>query len=274
MVHAQAEMTEILDCVDTSTAAPLISDAGTDAVQISPIDGSIAGSLLNLNHSLCLAEYGSANLQAQRLAPNGLDQFAKRVIDFVLAAVILVLLLPLLVTLSVLVFVTSPGPVFFRHQRVGRHGKEFFMWKFRTMCLFPDQALNLYFERCLEARVEWLQSQKLANDPRVTRLGRILRRFSLDELPQLWNVVKGDMSLIGPRPIVKGEVPRYGGAISAYYAVRPGLTGLWQVSGRSNTTYGERIKLDQQYVEQWSPALDASILLKTFHVLITAEGAY
>ncbi|MBV9679222.1 MAG: sugar transferase [Acidobacteriaceae bacterium] len=194
--------------------------------------------------------------------------------DFVLASVILILLLPLLVILSALVFVTSPGPVFFRHQRVGRHGKEFFMWKFRTMCLFPDQALNLYLEKCPEAKAEWLRSQKLANDPRVTRLGRILRRFSLDELPQLWNVVKGDMSLIGPRPIIKGEVPKYGGAISAYYAVRPGLTGLWQVSGRSNTTYGERIRLDQQYVEQWSPALDASILLKTFHVLITAEGAY
>jgi lipopolysaccharide/colanic/teichoic acid biosynthesis glycosyltransferase len=274
-MQTPAETTETLNCVvNTSFGAPASSSVRAGTICHQQVEDSITGSLLNLSHSVNLAQHQNQNLGSQRLASDGLDQFVKRTVDFVMASIILAALLPLLIIVAALVFITSPGPIFFKHRRVGQHGQEFLMWKFRTMCLFPDKALNLYFERCPEAKAEWLRNQKLANDPRVTKLGRILRRFSIDELPQLWNVVKGDMSLIGPRPIVKGEIPRYGGAISAYYAVRPGLTGLWQVSGRSNTTYVERIRLDQQYVEQWSPTLDASILLKTFRVLITAEGAY
>lgn len=209
---------------------------------------------------------------AFRSTPVG--QIAKRWVDFCGAAVLLLMLLPVLIACSVWVKLNSRGPIFFKHLRVGRGGKLFHVWKFRTMCQDSDRVLREYIERYPEARVEWQRTQKLVNDPRVTRGGRFMRRFSLDELPQLWNLLKGDMSLVGPRPIVTSEIGRYGAAIYSYYAVRPGLTGLWQVSGRSNTTYKQRVDLDKQYVERWSPMLDASICLKTVRVLLTGEGAY
>jgi lipopolysaccharide/colanic/teichoic acid biosynthesis glycosyltransferase len=201
-------------------------------------------------------------------------QVAKRSIDFCSAAVLFLLLLPALIACAVWVKLNSRGSVFFKHVRVGRGGKLFYVWKFRTMCHDSERILREYLDRSPEARREWQSTQKLADDPRITRGGRLMRRFSLDELPQLWNILKGDMSLVGPRPIVTSEIGRYGAAIYSYYAVRPGLTGLWQVSGRSNTTYKQRVDLDRQYVERWSPLLDTSICLKTVRVLLTREGAY
>ncbi len=210
----------------------------------------------------------------QTRAPQTIALALKRAVDFIGALIIALLIAPVLALCAAVVYFTSPGPVLFRHKRLGRAGKEFGVWKFRTMCMDPERILFSHLEKNPEARLEWNRSQKLTNDPRVTAVGRILRRFSLDELPQLWNVMKGEMSLIGPRPIVRVEVEKYGEAISAYYAVRPGMTGLWQVSGRSDTTYSQRVQLDRQYAEQWSPSLDLSIFLKTFRVLVTGSGAY
>jgi len=214
-----------------------------------------------------------AFVSAQPVPRGGAAFACKRVLDVVGAVLLLLLLLPVITICSLLVLVSSPGPVFFKHRRVGIGGRDFNVWKFRTMCKQPDQILARFLATNPQARAEWLATQKLADDPRVFPVGRFMRRFSLDELPQLWNVIKGEMSLVGPRPIVAAEVGRYGEAIEAYYAVRPGMTGLWQVSGRSQTTYAERVKLDRQYVEEWSLKLDTAIFLRTFRSVVTAKGA-
>jgi lipopolysaccharide/colanic/teichoic acid biosynthesis glycosyltransferase len=178
------------------------------------------------------------------------------------------------VTIAVVIRVTSPGPVFFGHDRIGRNRKVFRAWKFRSMHVNADELLEEHLASNPEAREEWAKDQKLKDDPRLTLVGRFLRRTSLDELPQLWNVICGDMSLVGPRPIVEGEVGKYGTEFERYMSVPPGITGLWQVSGRNNTTYEERIQLDATYVENWSLALDAYILGRTFEAVFTGEGAY
>lgn len=198
----------------------------------------------------------------------------KRVVDVIGAVFLILCLLPVLLLCCFAVLLTCSAPIFYSHRRVGRGGREFFVWKFRSMCKNPDEVLQAYLERHPEHRQEWLRAHKLVNDPRVTPVGRFMRRYSLDELPQLWNVVRGDMSLIGPRPIVRGEIEKYGDAIGAYYAVRPGMTGLWQVSGRSNTTYTERVLLDRRYAEEWSPLMELAIVLSTFRVVLTGDGAY
>ena len=148
------------------------------------------------------------------------------------------------------------------------------MWKFRTMCVNSTEVLEEYLLRHPEARIEWYKTHKLRHDPRVTRLGRFLRKYSLDELPQLWNVLAGKMSLVGPRPIVAAEVERYKENFSYYCRVVPGLTGLWQVSGRSELTYDERVALDCEYVERWSLKRDLGILLKTFSAVVRPDGAF
>ena len=162
----------------------------------------------------------------------------------------------------------------FAHKRIGQHGKEFPCYKFRTMCVDADARLKEYLAANPEAREEWERDFKLKDDPRVTRVGRVLRRTSLDELPQLLNVLKGQMSLVGPRPIVKAEIPRYGSYIADFYMVRPGITGMWQVNGRSDTTYDERVQMDSWYVRNWSVWLDLSLLWKTVSVVLNHKGAY
>jgi Undecaprenyl-phosphate galactose phosphotransferase WbaP len=188
---------------------------------------------------------------------------AKRCVDVLMAALLLVLFSPLLLTIALAIVVTSPGPVFFRHTRLGRGGIPFKAWKFRTMVPNAGAALERILAADPKLREEWQASQKLANDPRITRLGAFLRRSSLDELPQLFNVISGDMSLIGPRPIVKGELARYGESYEMVSRVRPGMTGLWQVSGRSRLPYAARVELDTYYIKNWSFWLDMYILLKT-----------
>jgi lipopolysaccharide/colanic/teichoic acid biosynthesis glycosyltransferase len=148
------------------------------------------------------------------------------------------------------------------------------MWKFRTMCINSGEVLERYLAAHPEARAEWRRAHKLKHDPRVTRVGQFLRRTSLDELPQLWNVMNGSMSLVGPRPIVAAEVEKYGEHFSDYCAVKPGVTGLWQVSGRSELTYSQRVQLDSRYAHEWSLRGDAKILLRTWSSVVNRDGAY
>ena len=199
---------------------------------------------------------------------------AKRVVDSLLTLVGILLCLPLLLVIAIAIKLSSPGPVFYGQERIGRDRKKFLAWKFRTMRADADEILGEYLASREEAREEWARDHKLKNDPRVTAMGRILRRTSLDELPQLWNVLRGDMSLVGPRPIVDDEVQKYGTEFGRYLSVPPGITGLWQVSGRNRTTYEERIRLDSFYVENWSLAFDAYILAKTVEAVATGDGAY
>lgn len=199
---------------------------------------------------------------------------AKRIIDILLILISLPVTLPILGLLSVLVMMTTPGPIFYSHRRIGRNGAFFSMWKFRTMCENSAKVLDDYLARHPQARAEWSRTHKLRYDPRVTRIGRFLRRYSLDELPQLWNVMTGKMTLVGPRPIVAAEVEKYGDGFSYYRRVKPGLTGLWQVSGRSQLTYPQRVQLDCDYVERWSMRRDFVILLRTFLSVVNQDGAY
>ena len=201
-------------------------------------------------------------------------RFVKRAIDVIVASVGGLLISPLLLVIALLIKLDSPGPVLYGHTRIGQGGRWFKAWKFRTMVKNADQVLKEYLEKHPELREEWERDQKLRNDPRVTRVGRLLRKSSLDELPQLWNVLRGEMSLVGPRPIVQDEVRKYGEKFALYAKVKPGMTGLWQVSGRNNTSYEERVSLDAYYVHNWSFWLDLYILARTLWVVISRNGAY
>ena len=209
----------------------------------------------------------------QSLLQHG-PQLVKRAVDLLLAPIAALVLLPVVGILYLAVRLTSPGPVFYGHLRVGRGNSSFKAWKFRTMHSNADEILSKYLERDPALRREWEQNQKLKNDPRVTFVGRLLRKTSLDEIPQLWNVFTGAMSFVGPRPIVRGEISRYGATFENYRAVRPGITGLWQVSGRNNTTYEERVQMDEHYVRNWSVWLDLYILSRTIKTVLLGEGAY
>jgi Undecaprenyl-phosphate galactose phosphotransferase WbaP len=203
-----------------------------------------------------------------------LPRFTKRAIDlFIIALGFPVVPLTILL-LAVLVRLESPGPVFYGHRRIGRDHSKFRIWKLRTMQVNGDQLLEDALANDGALREEWLRDRKLRHDPRITRVGRFLRKTSLDELPQLWNVLRGEMSLVGPRPIVEEEVASYGQNFSLYCRVTPGLTGLWQVSGRNAVSRRDRVRLDSYYVRNWSPWLDLHILARTARVVLTGQGAY
>jgi exopolysaccharide production protein ExoY len=191
----------------------------------------------------------------------------KRVMDIMIASAALLFLMPMMLFVTALVLLTMGRPVFFSQERVGFRGRKFKCMKFRSMVKDAPKALEAYLAANPQARMEWAQTQKLRHDPRVTWLGRILRKSSLDELPQLFNILKGEMSCIGPRPVLPVELERYGRHSTAYKNARPGLTGLWQVSGRSNTSYEERVRLDRIYVRRWSLGFDIRIMLRTVPVL-------
>lgn len=199
---------------------------------------------------------------------------AKRAIDIVLALAGIVLMAPLLIFCFVATFATSSKSAVFRHRRIGFQGKPFDCYKFRTMVENADECLREYLASNPEASAEWAATRKLKFDPRVTALGSILRKTSLDELPQLFNVLKGDMSIVGPRPVVAEEIEKYSTSVQAYYACRPGITGLWQISGRSNTTYSKRVACDTYYARNWSMSLDAHIVLVTLPALLNSDNAY
>lgn len=201
-------------------------------------------------------------------------RIVKRSVDVVLVLLLFTLLLPVLAVIVAAVWLSSPGPVLFSHRRIRRHGEFFTMWKFRTMCIDSGEVLERYLTAHPAARAEWRATHKLKHDPRVTSVGRLLRRTSLDELPQLWNVLNGTMSLVGPRPIVAAEVEKYGEHFGDYCAVKPGITGLWQVSGRSELTYPQRVELDRQYARNWSLRSDAKILMRTWSSVVNRDGAY
>ncbi|MBR3456628.1 MAG: undecaprenyl-phosphate galactose phosphotransferase WbaP, partial [Selenomonadaceae bacterium] len=202
------------------------------------------------------------------------NRLAKRVFDILVSFCGMVFVLPLGLFLAIAIYIDSPGPIVFAHRRIGQHGKEFPCYKFRSMVPDADTALKKYLEEHPEAREEWERDFKLKDDPRVTRVGRILRKTSLDELPQLLNVLKGEMSLVGPRPIVQAEIVKYGDLFHDFCLVPPGITGMWQVNGRSDTTYEERVQMDSWYVRNWSVWIDIVYLLKTFKVVFSGKGAY
>ena len=202
-----------------------------------------------------------------------LRETMKRVLDLV-GAVFLGLVFSPLILAIVILLRREGGPVIFRHRRVGRDGKAFDCLKFRSMVPDADRVLRELLEEHPELRAEWLQDHKLRHDPRVTAVGRFLRRTSLDELPQLWNVLRGEMSLVGPRPVIREELLRYGRCAGIYLSARPGVTGLWQVKGRTNTDYRRRVVLDVYYVRRHNLLLDLYILFKTTHVVLGGNGAY
>jgi exopolysaccharide production protein ExoY len=220
------------------------------------------GSLTNMD--LRVVSLGSSR-------PVGLTR--KRVIDIILAVSGIVLLAPLLIICFAATILTSPGPALFRHKRVGFNGKYFGCLKFRTMVTDAPECLRQLLDSDPVAAAEWAANRKLRHDPRVTAIGSILRKSSLDELPQLFNVLTGDMSIVGPRPVTDEELIRYSNNISAYLACRPGITGLWQVSGRSTTTYSKRVACDTFYARNWSMALDAKILIVTIPSLLLSDSA-
>ena len=202
------------------------------------------------------------------------NRWFKFCFDIVVTVTGSILLSPFILLLALLVGIDNKGRVIFAHSRVGRNGKLFSCYKFQTMVKDADKALVQYLSENAAARKEWERSFKLTNDPRVTRLGAFLRKTSLDELPQIVNVLKGEMSLVGPRPIVEAEMQMYGENIREYLMVRPGITGMWQTSGRSDTTYEERVQMDTWYVRNWSVWIDMKYLMKTFKAVVSKKGAY
>jgi exopolysaccharide biosynthesis polyprenyl glycosylphosphotransferase len=231
--------------------APAVTDVAGPRVHIRPVCG------LPLLHM-------------EKPELRGMRRVAKGVLDRVGAAVVVLLLLPALIGIALTVRFTSRGPILFRQQRVGRDGRLFWMLKFRTMV---DGAEGMLRELVAADEGNGVLF-KIRNDPRVTRVGRVLRRYSLDELPQLFNVLRGDMSLVGPRPPLSSEVEQYGLDMRRRFLVKPGLTGLWQISGRSDLSWGDSERLDLRYVENWSLALDLMILWKTFGAVRRGSGAY
>jgi Undecaprenyl-phosphate galactose phosphotransferase WbaP len=202
------------------------------------------------------------------------SQVLKRMMDILISLMGILLLLPFLILVAGIIKVESPGTVFYRQPRLGKNGQVINLLKFRTM---HQNASEIFRDALADNQLlqqEWDQYQKLRSDPRITRVGKLLRRFSLDELPQLWNVLKGEMSLVGPRPIMVNQLDLYGRTIKDCYRVAPGITGLWQVSGRNETTFARRAELDLEYVQRWSVWLDIYILLKTVKVVLWPKGAY
>jgi exopolysaccharide biosynthesis polyprenyl glycosylphosphotransferase len=242
------------DLEDTSIdllVAPALTDLAGPRISIRPIDG------LPLLH-------------IEKPQFTGVKRIAKGAIDRTAALVLLLLLSPLLLVFAAAVLLTSPGPILFRQSRVGLNGQHFGLLKFRSMRATAEGEREELEDRNESSGVLF----KIRRDPRVTPVGRFLRRFSLDELPQLWNVVSGDMSLVGPRPPIPAEVDRYGSDVRRRLLVKPGMTGLWQVSGRSDLSWDETVRLDLHYVDNWSVGLDLVLLWKTFATVIRGRGAY
>ena len=207
----------------------------------------------------------------QRFRKGGLS--LDRALDIVLSLSALIFLAPLLLLVALLVYIVDPGPILFGHRRLGMDGRTFRCWKFRSMVVDADARLKALLASDPVARAEWEADHKLRSDPRVTRIGHFLRKSSLDELPQFFNVLMGDMSLVGPRPIVIDEIAKYGRYFDNYCRVRPGITGLWQISGRNDVSYRRRVALDVAYVRSKSLALDMRILLLTVPRVVARRGA-
>lgn len=226
-----------------------------------------------------MVDIGTAVLRSSSVGPRpsrsgpGRSVATPRIFDISIAALALIFLLPLFAALIVAIWLSDRGPAFFSHQRLGKGGRTFGCLKFRSMVTDADVRLAALLQRDPEARAEWEASQKLTRDPRITPLGRFLRASSLDELPQLINILRGEMSLVGPRPIVAAEKAFYGRRFAIYARVRPGISGLWQISGRSNTTYRRRVACDVLYVRRRGIVTDLKVLILTIPAVLIARGA-
>ena len=232
------------------------------------IDGSYSYTE-SVGHSLGRSERTNA-------APSEFFRYRmiKRCCDVFLVLISMPVMLPILGAVSTVVMLSSPGPIFYSHRRIRKSGAFFSMWKFRTMCVNSAEVLDDYLRQHPKAHTEWNETHKLRKDPRITPLGGFLRRYSLDELPQLWNVLVGQMSLVGPRPIVAAEVEKYGDYFECYCRVKPGLTGLWQVSDRADGNLEVQETLDTYYIRNWSLWLDLYILARTVRAVLFPNGAY
>jgi lipopolysaccharide/colanic/teichoic acid biosynthesis glycosyltransferase len=208
-----------------------------------------------------------------RVEPRPRGDRLLRALDVTIAVLAIVFLAPLLIALALLICADGGAPVF-AHSRIGRNGRPFPCFKFRSMVRDAEAKLIAILATDERARQEWAKDHKLRDDPRVTRLGGFLRRSSLDELPQLFNVLRGEMSIVGPRPIVEAEIMRYGRRFRSYCTVRPGITGLWQVSGRNDVSYRRRVALDVLYARRRDPMLDMWIILRTIPAVLTRKGCY
>lgn len=216
-------------------------------------------------------------LQPRGLVLQGLNgEFAKRLFDIAFSLSVLILFFPIYIILALLIAISSEGPIFYIQERVGKNYRRFKCIKFRTMVTNADEILAQMMETSPELRQEFTSTFKLKQDPRITKIGHFLRITSLDEFPQFWNVLKGDMSVVGPRPLVAEELPKYGCHIDEILTIRPGITGLWQVSGRNDIPYPRRVQIDLQYVKFRNFGLDLRIILKTIDVVIIPKnnGAY
>ncbi|MDW6022604.1 sugar transferase [Mesorhizobium sp. BAC0120] len=225
-----------------------------------------------MRYAARLADWSRHRSAAADLPPVG--GLYKRIFDIIVAALAILVLSPLLAMLALLIKLADGGKVFYGHKRIGRNGNVFHCLKFRTMVENGDEVLTAHFARNPEARQEWLATRKLQDDPRVTPVGYVLRKLSLDELPQVFNILLGHMSFVGPRPVVKDELELYGSAADHYLRTRPGLTGLWQVSGRNDVSYGTRVAFDQHYVENWSFTTDLKIIAMTVPAVFSSRGSY
>ena len=250
----------VYDIQPLVTSVAFVPDLGTMPLSNMEVESLIDGHAVMFNMRNNLRSTG-----------NRLLKFA---VDWCLTLVGTILISPILLGIGIWVYRDSPGPVIFKHRRIGKDGKEFYCYKFRSMCVDADVKLKELLEQDPEARAEWEKDFKLKNDPRITQSGAFLRRTSLDELPQIFNVLKGEMSLVGPRPIIRDEIPRYGKFIQDYYMVRPGITGMWQTSGRSDVDYAERVQMDTWYVRNWNVWFDIVLLWRTFKVVLCGKGAY
>jgi exopolysaccharide production protein ExoY len=219
----------------------------------------------------------SASSTFQSAATHGappLGGITKRGFDVVAASLALVFLSPIFLMIAALVKLSDGGNIFYGHRRIGHNGRSFHCLKFRTMRVDGDRVLQAYLKANPEAYEEWRSSRKHKDEPRVTVVGAVLRKLSLDELPQIYNILRGDMSVVGPRPVVEDELELYESAASYYLQTRPGLTGLWQVSGRNDVSYSARIAFDTQYVRNWSLASDVVIVAKTIPAVCLSRGSY
>lgn len=202
------------------------------------------------------------------------NRIIKLVFDYTLTVLGTIVIAPILLSIAVWIYSDSPGPIIFKHIRVGKNGQIFPCYKFRTMCVDAQEKLTELLANNPAAREEWERDFKLKNDPRITKSGAFLRKTSLDELPQIFNVLRGEMSLVGPRPVIDEELERYGEYLDDYLMVKPGITGMWQVNGRSDTTYEERVQMDSWYVRNWSVWLDIMLLWRTVKAVVQRKGAY
>ncbi len=238
----------------------------------SDVQGTAVYSTVMKEH--VLPQAGSAPAAPAAARHGAVNAVLTRALDVTLCVIALAFLAPILVLVTLLVFVTDPGPVFFAHRRIGRGGVAFPCLKFRTMVVNAEERLQALLASSAEHRAEWARDHKLKDDPRITSIGSFLRKSSLDELPQLFNILMGDMSIVGPRPIVLAEVSRYGRYFEDYCTVRPGLTGVWQISGRNDVTYRRRVAMDVAYARTKSVALDMRVILLTIPAVLKAKGSY